>query len=273
MEVEMFGRIMVMVVMFALAANGDSVWKKIGVGIGGGLQKTICYDNFTTTGFTFGGDITYGILPFLEVGVDYSYQKNSIANNMSKYFVPVALDGQTVPSSAVPWQKLKAGYQPWDKQLSANPFQFDKSATVPLSFVYQPIELWGKIRSSYKTQFNPYALMGFGAVLWNAQTDDGQLDCYQFNNYYSDTSSSIVAGEWKDFKGVLPTFTLGFGMEYFPIQNLGIDLQLRGRYIFGNDFTAQALDTLVGDASVQLRVSYYIPLSKHSGGGRGRGRR
>ncbi|MCD6417486.1 OmpA family protein [bacterium] len=250
------------------SAFGEQVKQKFGVGLAAGLQRTLSGDVFLTSGVAYSGDLRFGLTNDFEIGLAFSYESNQIAYNMSHYFCPIAYSGTGGTSSDFPWRRMWKYDQPYDDQIEWRTLIIsDKSEQLPIKFTYMPLDLFFKFRSLSKTIFNPYLVGGFGMIMWEATDLDGNaLDVFWFDDYYDstvysgDTTNyrySVSGGEWQKFKANQLTLLLGIGFEVFPISNVGIDVGLRGHYLFPNNFVDQVTDTMRGDVQATVRLNFY----------------
>lgn len=134
----------------------------------------------------------------------------------------------------------------------------DKSETIPLKFTMMPLEIFVQWRSFTHTIFNPYIQFGGGLFLWKV-IDETDNTVYEV----ADIRDEALYGEelsdttWAEYKGRHFQVMLGFGFEVFPVEQVGIDIGLRGYYPFMDDFATYVLDTLAGYAEVSGRINFY----------------
>ena len=259
--------ILIIFLILELAVS-EQVKQKFGVGVGAGMQRTLNGDVFLTTGTAYSGNLKFGLTNDLEIGLGFTYEYNYIAWNMDSFYCPIAYPNAH-DNIIYPWRKLKQRTgtdgvvyqvtQPYSKKIEWRTIIInDRSETLPIKFTYTPLEIFFKFRSLSKTIFNPYIIGGFGMIMWKAQDDNGNdLDIYWFKDYYSDSAYIPAGGEWKSFKANQLTAMLSLGFEVFPISNVGIDVGIRGRYLFPNEFTDQVMDTLRGDVQVMANLNFY----------------
>ncbi len=258
--------ILIIFLILGLAVS-EQVKQKFGVGVGAGMQRTLNGDVFLTTGTAYSGNLKFGLTNDLEIGLGFTYEYNYIAWNMDSFYCPIAYPNAH-DNIIYPWRKLKQRTgsdgvvyqdQPYSKKIEWRTIIInDRSETLPIKFTYTPLEIFFKFRSLSKTIFNPYIIGGFGMIMWKAQDDNGNdLDIYWFKDYYSDSAYIPAGGEWKSFKANQLTAMLSLGFEVFPISNVGIDVGIRGRYLFPNEFTDQVMDTLRGDVQAMANLNFY----------------
>lgn len=253
------------------SVHGEQVEQKFGVGLGAGMYRSINGDHFFTTGYSYAADLRFGLTSDLEIGLSYSYEYNFISDRMERYMCPIAFSGDTFPNE-FPWYRLGINQEPVEDRPGSNIIEIltdqerSPDSLLPIKFTYMPIELFIKFRSLSKTIFNPYLIGGFGMTIWKAtdSRDGSELDIFQYDKYYDGRSDSlyhygfnIEEGEWKSFKATQLAILLGLGFEIFPINNVGIDIGVRGRYIFPNEFVDQVTDTMRGDFNVMARLNFY----------------
>ncbi len=276
------------VLLFLSLANAEQVKQKFGIGLGAGFMRTQPYDIFTTTGTAFNGNLRFGLTEDLELGIGYTYEYYSLADNIMQYFVPMRRSGSTLDQSDYPWYKRDRFFNPvTNKDEDQQPWRTvngttgeirekkyeslgdvigltAKSDSLPIEFTSQPIDLFIKFRSLSKSIFNPYLVAGFGMVMWSAADENtgDDIEVFQYDDYLADTSNAIngsptSSGEWKKFKATQFAALFGFGFEIFPISNVGVDVGVRARYLFGNDFVDQVTDTLRGDIQALASLNFY----------------
>ena len=224
-------------------------------------------------GTSFGGELGYGPLPWIGVGVKLHMQRALVSDRMT--FFPHAV--YTDASAQAPlfafdwWNQLE---DPTTHALQNDGrLRFAQSKNIALELQTMPVEFFVRFKPMADQIFSPYIDLQGGFMPWkvvnsvtNAQmmveSDTALGHVYEINNV-----GQALLFPRQNYKGTMGLFGATIGFEIQPMPQLGIEIEGTGRLAFRNDFTNVVLDTLAAGVSAQMRLTYYYDFGKGSSGG------
>lgn len=251
----------------------EEVLYKFSAGPAGGLFKTGGTYDYWALGQTYGGIVKFGITKEFEVGIQGSYAYTYPSKNIDFFpFVLRNADGEVLPYTEFHpignSFKMRAdtlypdGWRPTTYERAR--MSMDRNEDLPFKLVFIPIELLVQWRSFTNTIFNPYVQIGGGLFMWKV-VDDENGDIMEVADNRDAVLDLILIGSqpppadtnWVDYKGRHFQAMLGLGFEIFPVEQVGIDIGVRGYYPFADDQATFLLDTLVGYIELSARLNFY----------------
>ncbi|MBN1755605.1 OmpA family protein, partial [bacterium] len=214
--------------------------------------------NYRAIGNSFFGQLKYGLVGDLEIGLGIGYGYSFPADNISAYPYETR---NSITREEFPFSDWPKG-QPYIDGRSGVKITFDVNNNLPQKLVYYPVELFFHFRSLSKSIVNPYATGGFGITKYKmVDKEDGNLlqvrDVIKQYEYGAPDTFPNYSREWNDFKGTMYHILAGLGVEFFPIENVGIDFGLRGRLFFRDEIATAYLDTIAIYGEGYTRLTFY----------------
>ncbi|HDR91391.1 MAG TPA: hypothetical protein ENN75_03980, partial [candidate division Zixibacteria bacterium] len=250
-----------LILMFCISAGAEEVLYKISLGPGGGIFKTGGVYDYLAMGTTYGGLAKFGITKDLEIGIQGAYMYTYPGSNIDFYpfLLRNASSGNVYQHTAFhpPGNRFQYCYgsdcnRPMAiidgdttytrSYLERARYSMDSNPNLPFRLEFIPIELFLQWRSFTQTIFNPYVQFGGGLIMWSVKDDKtnevvqiaDERNTYGWEETFVMTDYSSL--NWKDYKGRHFQAMLGVGFEIFPVEQVGIDIGLRGYYAFLDDF-------------------------------------
>lgn len=253
--------------LFNVSVFGEEVLYKFSLGPGGGFMKTGGVYDYWALGQTYGGQMKFGVTKDLEIGVQGAYSYTYPSANID--FFPFYLrDSEThvvfphtnfhpdgnifklVYDTTYPGGQRPVKYERARLSMEKNP-------NLPFRLTMIPIEMFFQWRSFTYTIINPYVQIGGGLMMWKVTDEEGKVIqvADERNAMYGDSLTPTT--NWVDYKGRHFQVMLGIGFEVFPVEQVGIDIGIRGYYPFWDDMANYTLDTLAGNVEASARLNFY----------------
>ncbi|MBN2542963.1 OmpA family protein [bacterium] len=255
--------VIILILLFSMLATAEESEQKFSVSIGSGLFGQAAEWSYRAIGNSFFAQAKYGVVGDLELGFAGGFGYSYPATNIAEYPYPTR-DSED-PSQVFDYWDWRHGSpyrEPGNKGVKIS---FDENTDLRQKLVVKPFELFFHFRSLSQSIVNPYATGGFGLTYWKmVDKDDGNLlevrdaEVERWSGGVLDTIQVPgYSNEWVEYKGKMFHIMGGFGVEFFPIENVGIDLGLRGRYLFGDDVSNAYLDSIEFYGEAFTRITFY----------------